>query len=264
MNKKAKIILGILVVFVIVVLFRMVCVRTVEGGTTGVKVRMGAIQEDVLADGWHIQIPCVTKIVKINNQILRTDVEGESASKDLQTVKSTVSVNYRVKPENAAYIYKNVGEDYEDWETIVLRPAVQESVKAVVSRYTAEQLITDRQNVSNAMATELSNKVKDYGIDITDLDIISFDFSEEFNSAIEAKQTAQQNALKAQQDLERIKVESQQKVTQAKAEADANALKNQQITENTIKMKWIEKWDGKLPAVAGDNGNIIDIGNIVK
>lgn len=264
MKRKGLISFVIIAVLLCAIIFRIACIRTVPGGTTGVKVKMGTVQENVLTDGWHIQIPGITKIVKINNQILRTDVEGESASKDLQTVKSTVSVNYRVKPENSAYIYKNVGEDYEDWETIVLRPAVQESVKAVVSKYTAEQLITDRQNVSNAMAEELSNKVKNYGIEITDLNVINFEFSAEFNAAIEAKQTAQQNALKAEQDLARIKVEGEQKVAQAKAEADANALKNQQITENTLKMKWIEKWDGKLPAVSSSDNNIMDVSNFVK
>lgn len=265
MKRSEKVILLIIALIVIAVLFRVTCVRTVPGGKTGVKVRMGTVQESVLTDGWHVQVPFVTKIVKINNKVLRTDVDGESASKDLQTVKSTVSVNYRVNPESSAYIYKNVGADNEEWENTILRPAVQECVKSVVAKYTAEELITDRENVSKAMQTELAKQVKGYGIEISELNIINFDFSDEFNSAIEAKQTAQQNALKAQQDLERIKVEGQQKITQAEAEAKANAIKNQQITENTLKMKWIEKWDGKLPEVSNGGSDIImDLGNILK
>lgn len=264
MEKKEKILLGILVLALIVVLFRAVCVRTVQAGKTGVEVRMGEVQEDVLTNGWHIQIPFVTKIVKINNQVLRTDVNGESASKDLQTVKSTVSVNYRVRPDSSTYIYKNVGKDYEDWENVILRPAVQECVKSVVAKYTAEELITDRENVSAAIQNELAKQVGNYGIEVSELNIINFDFSDEFNSAIEAKQTAQQNALKAQQDLERIKVEGQQKIAEAEAEAKANALKNEQITDKILRQKWIEKWDGKLPTVFGSEDNILDINSILK
>ncbi len=264
MKKKFKWLVFIAITLILIIGFRVSCVRTVEGGETGVKVRMGAVQEDVLTDGWHIRIPFITNIVKINNQVMRTDVDGESASKDLQTIKTTVSVNYRVKPEGAAYIYKNVGKDNEAWENTVLRPAIQEAVKSVVAKSTAEECITNRQLLSSEMLKEIKDKVNTYGIEVTDLNIINFDFSAEFNAAIEAKQTAQQNALKAQQDLERIKVEAQQKVEQARAEAEANKLKNAEITDNTLKMKWIEKWDGKLPIVSGSDNNILDVNSMLK
>lgn len=264
MKKKFKWLVFIAITLILIIGFRVLCVRTVEGGETGVKVRMGTVQEDVLTDGWHIRIPFITNIVKINNQVLRTDVDGESASKDLQTIKTTVSVNYRVKPKSAAYIYKNVGKDNEVWENTVLRPAIQEAVKAVVAKSTAEECITNRQLLSSEMLKEIKDKVNTYGIEVTDLNIINFDFSAEFNAAIEAKQTAQQNALKAQQDLERIKVEAQQKVEQARAEAEANKLKNAEITDKTLKMKWIEKWDGKLPIVSGSDNNILDVNSMLK
>lgn len=133
-------------------------------------------------------------------------------------------------------------------------------VKSVVSKYTAEELITNRQNVSNVMKEELINKVQNHGIEVSEINIINFNFSDEFNAAIEAKQTTQQNALKAEQDLERIKVESEQKII----EAEANELKNKEITDATLKIKWIEKWDGKLPAVSNGDDKIIDISSLVK
>ena len=144
-----------------------------------------------------------------------------------------------------------------------MRPAVQEVVKSVVSRYTAEELITERQNVGAAMKDELASKVSDYGINIREINIINFAFSAEFNAAIEAKQTAQQNALKAEQDLARIKVEAQQKVEQAKGEAEANRLKNQEITDNILKQQMIEKWDGKLPTVMGNSDTMLDIDSLL-
>ncbi|MDO4301984.1 MAG: prohibitin family protein [Clostridia bacterium] len=253
-----KIIYGILLFVVLFVIFG---IKIVPSGHTGVIVKMGAVQDQVLSEGPHLTIPFITKIVKIDNRVIRTDVDGESASKDLQTVSSTVSINYSVDREKSAYIYKNVGKDFEN---IVLRPAVQETVKAVVANYTAEQLITERQTVSSNMKNTLENRVKPYGLSVQDVNIINFNFSTEFNAAIEAKQTAQQNALKAEQDLQRIKVEAQQEIEKAKAEAEANKLKNQEITDNTLKMKWIEKWDGKLPTVTSNSNSIMDLGNILQ
>ena len=253
---------GILITFLVIIfLFIFFGVKIVPSGHTGVVVKMGAVQDQVLSEGPHLKTPFVTKIVKIDNRVIRTDVDGESASKDLQTVSSTVSINYSVDKEKSAYIYKNVGKDFEN---VVLRPAVQETVKAVVANYTAEELITERQSVSSSMKEILENRIKSYGLSVQEVNIINFNFSTEFNAAIEAKQTAQQNALKAEQDLARIKVEAQQEVEKAKAEAEANKLKNQEITDATLKMKWIEKWDGKLPTVTNDSNSIMDLGNILK
>lgn len=109
----------------------------------------------------------------------------------------------------------------------------------------------------------LSEKITPYGLNIEIFNIISFDFSDEFNAAIEAKQTAQQNALKAEQDLARVKVEAEQQIEKAKAEAESYRLKNQEITKETLLMEWINKWDGKLPTVSGSGDTILDITDIL-
>ena len=134
----------------------------------------------------------------------------------------------------------------------------------MTAKFTAEELISDRQNVGEQMKELLAEKITPYGLDIEVFNIISFDFSEEFNAAIEAKQTAQQNALKAEQDLARIKVEAEQKIEQARAEAESYKLKNQEITDNTLKMAWIEKWNGELPKVVSDGDNLMSIGGIIE
>lgn len=230
-------------------------VRTVPSGYTGVVVKLGAVQENTLDAGLHFVTPFISSVIKINNQIVRTDVDGESASKDLQTISTIVSINYRLLPNMSANTYKIVGKNIEN---VLLRPAVQECVKAVISQYTAEELITKRQEVSSKINNSLNESVSNYGLSIEKTNISNLNFSDEFNAAIEAKQTAQQQALKAEQDLERVKIEAQQKIEEAKAEAEAYKLKNQEITNENIKMAWIEKWDGKLPSVQSSDNMLVN------
>ena len=146
---------------------------------------------------------------------------------------------------------------------MLVNPAIQECVKSVTAQFTAEELITERQKVGELMRAALAEKIGPYGFDIEVFNITSFEFSEEFNAAIEAKQTAQQNALKAEQDLARIKVEAQQQIEQARAEAESYRLKNLEITQETLAMEWINKWDGRLPSVSSDGSMLFDISDMI-
>ena len=247
----------------IIILTGIICafsIVVVPAGHTGVKVTLGAVGDDVLPEGMHFKVPFVTNVVVMDNRVLKTEVECSSASKDLQTVSSVIALNYRVGKENSASLYKNVGTSFE---AIIVNPAIQECVKSVTAKYTAEELITERQLVGDQMKEALQEKIGPYGLDIEVFNIISFEFSEEFNAAIEAKQTAQQNALKAEQDLARIKVEAEQKIEQARAEAEAYRLKNEQITDKTLAMEWIDKWNGELPAVSGDGSYLFDLSGLI-
>lgn len=258
-KRSVKIVAGVIIALLVIILgANSLC--TVKAGHTGVITTFGKVEPTVLGEGLHVKIPFIQQLIQIDNRVLKTDVESSSASKDLQTVSSTISVNYRVGRENSANMYQNVGIYFDD---VIVKPAVQECVKSVTAQYTAEELITNRQVISQKMEDALSDKINPYGLNIEVFNIISFDFSEEFNKAIEAKQTAQQNALKAEQDLARVKVEAQQTIEQAKAEAEAYRLKSQEITESMIRMEYINKWDGKLPAVVSDGTNILDIGGVV-
>lgn len=234
-------------------------VKIVPAGHTGVQVHLGSVSEEVLSEGMHFVTPFVTQVVNMDNRVLKSEAESTSASKDLQNVSSTIAVNYRLQQDSAASVFRNIGRDYE---VKIIQPAILESVKAVTAQFTAEELVTERQNVSDLMKENLAEKISPYGISVELFNIISFDFSDEFNAAIEAKQTAQQNALKAEQDLRRVQIEAQQEVEKAKAEAESYRLKNQEITEDTLKMAWIEKWDGKLPAVADGEGMILDLSDL--
>ncbi len=234
--------------------------HAVPAGHTGVVTRFGAVDDTVLSEGLHVVIPFVTRVVDMNNQVTKAEVVSASASKDLQTVNSTVALNYRIESLSAASVYQNIGVNYEN---VVVIPAIQEAVKSVMAQYTAEELITMRQTVGAEIQEEISSKLAPYGFSTQSVNIVDFQFSEEFNAAIEAKQTAQQNALKAEQDLARVKVEAEQKIAEAQAEAESYRLKSQEITDQMLKMEFIDKWDGKLPVVVSDGQSLFNIDSIL-
>lgn len=230
---------------------------TIPAGHRGVITTFGKVNERILDEGIHLKWPFADKIHKISIQIEKHAVQAESSSRDLQQVKGEITLNYHINPDKVAHIFQNIG----DLETIGLKlitPLLQEAVKASTANFTAEELITMRQIVRDLILEHANNRLMNYGIMVDDLSITHFDFSPTFNQAIEAKVTAEQNFLKAQRDLERIKVEAVQKVESAKAEADALKLQKDQISDQLIKLREIEmgreaiaKWNGQLPTYTG-------------
>lgn len=259
-NMKTGKIIGISVIALFALIVVLNTFTTVNAGHTGVVTTFGKVSDTVLQEGLHVKIPFVQSVIKIDNRVLKAEVNCQSASKDLQNVSSTIALNYRVRTSQSASIYQNVGVDFQN---TIVTPAIIESVKAVTARFTAEELITNRQVVGEQMREVLAKKIETFGLSIEVFNITSFDFSTEFNSAIEAKQTAQQNALKAEQDLVRIKVEAEQTIEQAKAEAEAYRIKSEQITEAMILIEYINKWDGKMPSVVSDGSTMIDISKLM-
>lgn len=250
---------------------------TVPAGHTGVIVTLGKVSSTTYAEGFHFKAPFVQEVVNVNNQIQVYEVDAPAVSKDLQTVSSKIAVNYRIQSAESANIYHNIGADYE---AVVLTPAVQESVKAVTAQYTAEQLITERTAVGEKIKEMLSSKVNEYGLQIEKFNIVNFDFSSEFNAAIEQKQVAEQNLLKTKTEQEQAIVianaEAEKKVIaaqaaadatlkQAEAQAKANQLINDSLTGVVLQDKMLEKWDGVLPKVSGGNTSLLlgidEVGN---
>lgn len=260
-GKKVGRIVGTVIGILAVIIIAANSFTTVDAGHSGVVKTFGKVSETVLSEGLHFKVPFIQEIVKIDNRVKVAEVACTSASKDLQNVSSTIALNYNVRSSASAEIYRNVGPDYE---AIIINPAIQECVKAVTAKFTAEELITNRQSVGDEMMALLGEKISPFGLELKIFNIISFDFSAEFNAAIEAKQTAQQNALKAQQDLQRIKVEAQQKVEQAKAEAEAYRLKSQEITPQMLQMEYINKWNGQLPTVVSDGTSLFDFTSMIE
>lgn len=257
--KNIKLIVLGVIAFIIMFL-GLLSVTTIRSGEVGIRVRFGKVVDKSTSEGINFKIPVIERIERMNVKVQKAEVTTESSSKDLQEVNMSVAVNYRIEAEKAVDLYKNVGKGYVD---VVLAPAIQESIKAVTSKYTAEELITNRSEVSEKCMEELSKKVSKYGLLVSDFNITNFGFSPEFDKAIEEKQIAEQKVLTAKQELEREKIEAEKKIVAAEAEKKANELKQKTLTDNIIKEKFIEKWDGKLPSVTG-SGTIVDIKDLIK
>lgn len=270
-KKKTGRIVGIIVLVIAAVIVLLSAAAIVPAGSTGVITTFGKVSENTYSEGFHLKIPFAQELVIVSNKIQVYEAESSAVSKDLQTVSSKIAINFRVKADSSASIYKNIGSDYQ---TVILMPAAQESMKAITAKYTAEELITERSKVGDEIKEQLESKVSEYGIQIEKFNIVNFEFSAEFNEAIEQKQVAEQNKLKAETEKEQKIIEAEaaaQQVkinaeanaeaikTEAEAQAEANKTLAESLSSNLIKYQTIEKWDGVLPKVASDANPLITL-----
>lgn len=229
----------------------------VPAGQRGVLLTLGAVSDRVLDEGLSMKIPFVQDVVVINTRVLKFESDANnSSSRDLQTIESNIAVNYRVDERSVAQLYKNIGLGYE---ATIINPAVSEVVKSVTAMYTAEELITKRSEVSEKMKQQLQTKLDNKYIQVDSFNIINFQFSEAFNKAIEEKQIAEQEALKAKYDLEKVEIEKEQAITRAQGEAEALRLRKQELNENIIMLEFINKWNGQMPTYYGGEGLIFNL-----
>ena len=254
-----KIVIPVVIALVLVILI-FNSFTVVSAGHTGVIVTLGKVNEAVLQEGVHFKVPFIQQCVEIDNRIVKLEVNTEAFSKDLQSVMTTLAINYRVDTSKSYSIYKNIGADYE---AVLVTPAVNEVLKAITAQYTAEQSVTNRALISDGLVTGLNEKLNDIGLYVTDVNIINFDFSEAFITAIEEKQVAQQQLLKAETEkqtaITNAEAEAETIRIKAQAEADANRTISESITNNVIEYKKLEKWDGVLPKVTGGASALIDV-----
>ena len=241
----------------------------IGAGERGIVLNFGAVQNKVLSEGMHFRMPIMQKVVKMDVKVQKTQTDASSASSDLQDVTLSVALNYHIIPDKANLIYQTIGVEFKER---IIDPAIQEVTKAVSAKYSAEELITKRPAVSTAMKEALTERLMASNIAVDAVSIVTFSFSKVFMDAIEAKQTAEQHALKAKRDLDRIKIEAEQKVTAATAEAEALRLQKMNISADLIELrkieanlKAIEKWNGVLPQVTGAGAvPFIGVGDIQK
>jgi regulator of protease activity HflC (stomatin/prohibitin superfamily) len=193
--------------------------------------------------------------------------KGTAASRDLQMVTAEVAINYHISEDNAADLYKNVGLDYK---SRIIDPAVQESLKQVTAQYTAEDLIKRRSEVKTKVESEITSRLKVYEIIVEPLgvSITNFDFSPEFNAAIEQKQVAQQTAEKQKYVLQQAVLEKQTEITKAEGQAQASKIRalalKTQGGSRVIAEKWIDRWDGKLPQVTSGSNMMINLSELLR
>jgi prohibitin 2 len=229
----------------------------ITAGHRGVVLQFGGVTGRILGEGFYVIVPLTQSVEVMSVRVEAFEAVAASASRDLQEVSTKITLNYWLDPTQVGRVYQTLGRDYEDR---IIKPAIQEAVKASTAQFDAEKLITERPKVKEMISTQLAERLSTHGLRVDAVSLTDFSFSPDFTKAIEAKVTASQLALKAQRDLERIKTEAQQKIESAKAEAEALRLQKEQVTAGLLELRRIEnqrlaleKWDGRLPTVVSGN-----------
>ena len=262
----AKGIVAAIIILILVGGITTASVKIVDAGHRGVLLHWNAVDltQPPLEEGLHFVVPFQDEVINVEVRTLKYASDARSASRDLQTVETTVTVNYHPDKESVHRLYKNLGLDYENR---VIQPAIEETVKQVTANYNAEELITKRPLVKQDIEVAIRERLNQFEVVTDVISITDFEFSPLFAQAIESKVEAEQNALRAENDLRRIEVEARQteanavglanaNIAEAKGEAEAIAIINKALAENPNYLDWLktQAWDGKLPLVVGESG----------
>lgn len=261
MEKKTIIgaVAGISALIILIIFFASTTI--VPTGHIGVVTLYSKVQNTYLDAGFHFKKPFVESVHDVDIRIQKYSNTVEGSAKDLQIVNITLSINYQIRPEKVAELYSNVGNSYAD---TILNPALQSGLKAAMARYTAEEMVTKRGEVANAISEELDARLKDYFI-ISAVNIENIGFTDEYNKAIEAKTTNEQKAQAEKAQLEIVKAQNEQKINSAEADAKVRELQSQSVTDKSleqlkleIQRELVNKWDGKLPTyMLGDKASML-------
>jgi regulator of protease activity HflC (stomatin/prohibitin superfamily) len=257
-TKEREVYVSIEIILVLVLLAGFILITalnsfyTVQAGERAILLTWGNPNEVPYTSGLHLKIPFVQTVVKMDVKTLKYEAAASAASQDLQTVSTNVAVNYHLSADSIVTLYREIGVDYQDK---IIQPAVQEVVKSITAKYTAEQLITKRAEVKEAIDVALKERMRTNNIIVETLSITNFDFSSSFNAAIENKVTTEQNALAAKNKLAQVEYEAQQRIAQAEGEAKAIKIQAEAIQsqggKEYVQLQAISKWDGKLPTYTG-------------
>ena len=246
------------------------CVTTIPTGHTGVVTTFGSVEDYTYDSGVHLKFPW-QKVVMMDNRIQKKTVDLSCFSSDIQEVTMTFTLNYQINKANAQNIYRNIGTDY--YETVIV-PCVTESTKVITAKYSAEDLVGERTDLASAIETELSEKLAAFNVELVSTSIEDMDFTDAFTNAVEEKQVAQQNKLRAETEAETLKIEAEAraevqrieaqaeadaKLIRAEAEAEANQKIAESLTQGILNNKFIDTWNGELPLVTGSDGSLINI-----
>ena len=195
------------------------CLRTVPTGHTGIVTVFGRVENETYEAGVHFTAPWKS-VVNMDNRNQKASIDLSCFSSDIQEVSVTYTLNYQISKSNAQMIYKDIGVSYYD---VIILPRVQEAVKSEMAKYTAEQLLSNRAQLSQDIRNVLTEKLEAYNIVVVDASMENLDFSDAFTDAVEAKQVAEQRSKQAQieQDQKNMEAEAAAKRAQIEAEAEA-------------------------------------------
>lgn len=245
----------LLLLILLVPLFVYFSIFTIKPGYSALQLRMGSVVRENRIPGWYFKIPLIDKIVKINSRICKIFIKTTTLSHDLQTVSMGVAVNYRIL--NPLKLYSRVGRQFE---SVIIDPFAQESIKAITAKFTAENLIQHRHEVKERVVEELAKRLSPLDIELIDFNFVHSDFSEDFIKAVESKQIAEQMAKMSKNLTAKVEEEAKQARLRAEAQAYALKVKKESVTPELINLKKaeafikaVDKWNGQLPKVLGGN-----------
>jgi regulator of protease activity HflC (stomatin/prohibitin superfamily) len=265
-SSKKLVIIAALVTFIVIILVISESVVIVQAGHRGVVLYLGAVENRVLGEGVHFVIPFAEQVIPLEVRTLKYQAEATAASNDLQQVQTVIALNYHLNPVDVNKVYQQLGPDYADR---VIAPTIQESVKASVAKYNAEELITKRAIVKDVIANAIRNSLSAKDIVVETIFITDFSFSPAFSSQVEDKVVAFQKYLTELNNLRGIQVVANQTVVQAQAQAKANIAKasgesqaikiiTSQLRQDPQYLQWqaINRWNGQLPFSLGGQGAV--------
>ena len=254
------------------------CISYVPTGYTGIVTTFGKVHAETLDAGLNFHAPW-DNVITMDNREQRVEFSLQAFSKDIQQVDVQGSINYNIDKTTAMNLYRDVGVEYA---TILIGPRIQEDVKIIIAKYTAENLIENRQKAADAIYELIRDELAPKGINIISLAVENIDFTDAFESAVEAKQVATQEkqraqtmqeqqtmeatqkaerdriAAQAQADVQKIEADAEAYAIQVKAEAEAEANKklNASLTDQLIDYNKVLHWDGKLPTFMGGESTL--------
>ena len=262
-SSKLKIIAGI-VTFIIIILIMSESVVIVQAGHRGVVLYVGAVENRVLGEGVHFIIPFAEQVIQLEVRTLKFQADASAASNDLQEVATVIALNYHIDPSKANIVYQQLGADYADR---IIAPTIQESVKASVAKFNAEELITQRAIAKGVISQAISKTLSARDITVETIFITDFQFSQAFANQVESKVVAFQKFLTEQNNLKAVQVVANQTVVQAQAQARANVARaggesqaikiiTEQLRQSPQYLQWqaINRWNGQMPYALGNNG----------
>jgi prohibitin 2 len=257
-------ILAAIITFVIIIVILSESVVIVQAGHRGVVLYVGAVEHRVLGEGLHFIIPFAEQVIQLEVRTLKFQADASAASNDLQEVATVIALNYHIDPNDANNVYQQLGADYADR---IIAPTIQESVKASVAKFNAEELITKRETAKAVIAQAIRNTLSARNILVETVFITDFKFSEEFANQVESKVVAFQKYLTEQNNLRAVQVVANQTVVQAQAQARSNVAKAEgesqaikvitdQLRQDPQYLQWqsINRWNGQMPYSLGSSG----------
>ncbi len=235
----------------------------VPAGERGVWLRFGQVQEQILDEGLHFVIPLVDSVELLTTRVQKQEIATEAASKDLQDVFSDVALNWHILPEKANAVFQQIGDE-EDIVLAILNPAIEEVIKAVIAHYTAEEVITQRDQVKAEVDAGLRSRLAPYNLAIDDVSLTTIHFSKQFRDAVEAKQIAVQEAKQAEFVAKKALRQAEIEINLARGTAEAHQILQETLTPSILKYEALQKWDGRLPLITGEGtSTVIELEDLV-